>query len=153
MKLSIEEFVKTGKFGPVQIGMSKPEIIEFLGEADSDNDMDQNGSILIYGWYELFINSEDRLYSIQNDNYDPKYPETYIFQNSKFEIDPWILNNSTCQNIESISSKLKNSGIRFCLEEYYGRIVIKADSGVIIDFEEDENEIGLRELIGIRYWP
>ncbi len=39
------------------------------------------------------------------------------------------------------------------LAAYWDRKVIKAASGVIIDFDDEENESGGRELIGIRYWP
>ncbi len=153
MKISIEEFVKTGNFGPINIGMSKADIIGCIGAPDSDNDMGENGFILIYAWYELFINHEDKLTSIQNDNYDPKNPESYTFENEKIEVDPWFLNDVLNQTIESVSKLLKSSGVNFDLADYYGRSVIKVDSGVIIDFSEEKNQNGVRELSGIRYWP
>jgi len=59
--LSIKEFIKTGKFGEVRIGMSKDDVINFLGAPDSDNDIGVSGSILLYAWYELFINMKTYL--------------------------------------------------------------------------------------------
>jgi|GEM_PF-6304301 len=153
MKISIKEFIRNGKFGPIEIGESKHVIVEALGAPDSDNDMGENGCILLYGWYELFIDCKDILYSIQNDNYDSDLPATYEYQNGEIEIDSWFLDSTKGQDIESIAEEIRNEGIRLEKVEYYGRMVLKAQSGVIIDFNEEKNERGKRELLGFRYWP
>ncbi|MBB3168600.1 hypothetical protein [Simiduia aestuariiviva] len=153
MLIRILDFIKTGKFGPVEIGMSKAKVLEVLGPPDDDTDLDGPGSILLYAWYELFFDPDGILKSIQNDNYNPKDTGTYFFENEKFSIDPWFLNEVQEQNIESISRLLSDNGIKFEIVDYYGRNVLKVNSGVIVDFDEDENENGIKELIGVRYWP
>lgn len=152
MKISIEEFIKTGRFGSVKLGMSKQMIIHILGNPDSNANIGINGDILLYGWYEFFINHEDRLHSIQNDNYDPKIPETFEFSNEKIEIDSWFLNKVENQTIESVAKLLKAKNIDFVAKNYYGRKIIQTGSGVIIDFDEEENDFGVKNLIGIWYW-
>jgi hypothetical protein len=113
MILSIKEFIKTGKFGEVRIGMSKEDVINRLGIPDSDNDIGANGSILLYAWYELFLNHENILVSIHNDNYDPTDKASYEFENEKIKIDSWFLNNTENQTTETVSTILKNEGIEY----------------------------------------
>ena len=153
MIVAIKEFVKTGKFGPVNIGMTKPDVLNLLGQPDSDNDIGENGSILLFGWYELFFDHNNVLTAIQNDNYDPEQPETYRFSNDQFEVDSWFLNSRKNQSISSIISFLKGTEIPYVVKDYFGREVIQVASGVIIDFDEDQNQYGVNELLGIRFWP
>ncbi len=153
MKISIEEFIKTGKFGSLELGVSKEMALSILGEPDSDTDLGETGSILLYAWYEFFFNRENKLHSIQNDNYDPKDEASYSFKNEKIEIDPWFLNAVDNQTIEEISDILNQKSIEFEIIDYYGRDAIRLESGVVIDFDEEENEFGIKILIGVRYWP
>ena len=153
MKISIKNFIKTAKFGPIEIGISKEKAIQVLGKPDSDNNLGETGSILLYGWYELFFNHENTLHSIQNDKYNPNASETYEFKNEVFKIDSWFLNHRKNQTIDEISKLLYSSDIDHSVINYYGRNVIITSSNVVIDFSDDENELGVRELIGIRYWP
>ena len=153
MKISIEAFLESGKFGPLDIGSSKDKAISILGNPDSNTDIGENGSILQYAWYELFFDNEYRLYSIQNDNYDPKDIATYSFRNENIEIDYWFLNEVENQSIGDIANLLDTKGMVYEIIDYYGRDVIKLASGVVVDFDEEVNEYGVRSLIGIRYWP
>ena len=153
MIISIEEFLRSGEFGPVVIGMSKEEVIEYLGQPDSDNDIDKSGSILLYSWYEFFFNNENKLYSIQNDNYDSTDASSFEFKNESIEIDSWFLNNTRNQSIDNIIELLSLKKIDYSVIDYFGRNVIKLTSGVVVDFDEEKNTHGVKELIGIRYWP
>lgn len=153
IEVSIKEFIRTGDFGPVKLGMSKDEVIDLLGNPDSDNKIRKTGSILLYSWYELFFDNEKVLKSIQNDHYQPNLPNTYKFSNAKFRIEPWILNADETQTIDSIAHRLKDVGIDYEKEFYYERYVLRAKSGVIVDFDDEENNNGIRRLIGVRYWP
>jgi hypothetical protein len=40
MNISIKKFLKTARFGEIRRGDSKGRIVRFLGEPDSDNDME-----------------------------------------------------------------------------------------------------------------
>ena len=108
---------------------------------------------MLYAWYELFFDTDGKLRSIQNDNYKPRDKSTYEFQNQKFSIDSWFLNEVEDQNIESISKLLIEESINYEIVEYFGRNVINVSSGIVIDFDEVANKKGINELIGIRYWP
>ncbi|BDY04671.1 hypothetical protein [Ferrimonas sp. YFM] len=153
MKIRIEEFLKSGRFGPLELGTSKDLAIASLGEPDCDADLGKTGSILLYGWYELFFNRENQLHSIQNDNYDPSRKESYLFKNEKIEIDPWFLNEALNQCIGDISRALEEKGMEYEVIDYYGRDAIKLKSGVVIDFDEEENDCGIKALTGIVLWP
>lgn len=153
MKVSLIDFLKSGSFGPVSIGMSKDKVLSLLGEPSTDNDLGETGSILIYAWYELFFSHQDELYSIQNDNYEPSDRSTYYFKNDKFEIDSWFLNEEENQSIEDISAILDRSDLKYTIIDYYERAAIKLNSGVVIDFDDEENDDGIQELLGVRYWP
>ena len=153
MKIYIEEFLKTGQFGPIKIGISKEQSLSLLGTPDSDTDLDGPGSILMYGWYEFFFDPEGQLKSMQNDNYDPSDSKTYNFKNEKIEVDPWFLNEKPNQTIEDISNLLANSNIGYKKIKYHGRVVLQTEADVVVDFDEDENELGVKSLMGIRYWP
>lgn len=50
----LKDFVLTGQFGPVKLGMSKEEMIQVLGQPDDDIDYDTGSCGLYYGWYEFF---------------------------------------------------------------------------------------------------
>jgi len=153
IEISIKEFIRTGEFGPVKLGMNKNEVVSLIGEPESDNDMGKTGSILLYAWYELFFDHEHVLKSIQNDNYRPDDPESYEFSNAKFRIDSWILNSDRTQTIESVENLLNIEGIDCEKQFYYDRYVLRAKSGVIVDFSDEENERGIKWLVGVRYWP
>ena len=145
--------MKTAEFGPINIGTSKEKTLSLLGAADDDTDLDGPGSILLYAWYELFYDHNDALKSIQNDNYDPSDKNSYYFKNEKFEIDPWFLNDKPNQNIMDISVLLANAKIPYQIIQYHGRVALQTQSGVVVDFDEEENEEGVKALMGIRYWP
>jgi len=133
--------------------MSKESVIKHLGQPDSDNDMQENGCILLYSWYEFFFDHKNKLHSIQNDNYAPSDAASFEFKNEAIEIDSWFLNSTPNQTLESILNLLNAKNIDSALVNYFGRNVIKVNSGVIVDFDEEKNSDGVRELIGIRYWP
>lgn len=153
MKISIEEFLKTGKFGSLELGTPKEQAISILGTPDSDTDLGETGSILLYAWYELFFDQELKLYSIQNDNYDPKDADSYSFKNEKIEIEPWFLNGKENQSITEIVEIFCTHDMDYEIIDYYGREAIKLASGVVVDFDKEENEHGIKPLIGIRFWP
>jgi hypothetical protein len=153
MKISIREFIDTGSFGPLKLGATKQQTLSLFGKPNDDADLGATGSILLYAWYELFFNHEDILHSIQIDNYDPNDKESYYFKNKKIEIDSWFLNEVCNQNLESVSKILDQADITYEKIDYYGREALKAQSGVVVDFQDEENYSGVKELIGLRYWP
>ena len=153
MIISIKDFLKTARFGGIKIGASKACIIRAFGMPDSDNNMAENGCILLYGWYEFFINNEDHLYAIQNDHYDPTTPETFQFKSDEITIDPWILTSMENLDISSLVERLAQEKIEAKTTGYFGREVIETKTGIVIDFDEEIAHPGTRNLLGFRYWP
>lgn len=54
MKVSLEEFIKNGKFGTIELGMTKTQVIEQLGEKYAYGDFD-SVEIIHYHWFEFFF--------------------------------------------------------------------------------------------------
>ena len=132
---------------------AKNQVSTSLGKPDCDTDLGDTGSILLYAWYEFFFNHENNVYSIQNDNCDPKDKESFCFKNDVFEIEPWLLNGEKNQTIESVKALLQKNLLEYKIIEYYGRNAIKLESGIVVDFDEEKNENDEFELLGIRFWP
>ena len=153
MRVSIKEFIKTGIFGKARIGISKHKILDMFGQPDSDDYLNSDKSIVLYGRYEFFFNSEGMLSAIQNDNYDIRFPENAEFSNEKFSIDPWFLRSHSIQTYKDIKQHLLKESIEYQQISYWGRFVIKANSGVVIDFSEEPEILDDRLLVGIRYFP
>lgn len=151
MLVSLKTFIQTTHFGTVKIGDDKASVLEILGCPSCDTDLGETGSILLYGWYELFFDHTDCLSYIQNDSYNPHQPETYQFKNEHFEIDAWFFNDIKHQTIETVSILLEQASISFDVINYYGRAVIKTESGVIIDFDDEKDPTGTYPLLGFRY--
>lgn len=152
MKVSIQAFLRNGKFGGVEVGMSKHTVLNLLGEPSSDHSLGETGSILLYSWYEFFFDDEDILNYIQNDSYNPEDIDSYQFQNEKFEVDAWFMDGSKNQGIDEVKKRLDQENFEYRVEEYYGREIIKLASGVVVDFDDCENSHGIKELTGIRYF-
>ena len=91
MIIEIKQFIKIGKFGPVEIGMPKDKVLELLGPPDGEISCGKPTTGIHYSYYEFFFDPNKNLKGIQNDNYNPAYPENVEFKNDIFEIDPWFL--------------------------------------------------------------
>ena len=153
MKISLKDFVLTGLFGPVTIGMPIDEVTSILGEPTFRRETQWDFKFINYGWYEFFF-FEDSLYSIQNDNvYNPYLfqPELYEFRNLHFEIDPWLFRTRPWHTFTTTIQLLGEARIPYHLEDYYGRTLIWLASKVYFDFEADEGDDP--PIIGIRYYP
>lgn len=151
--VDIKSFALSGNFGPILIGARKRDVVTILGTPEDEIDYGDNGSEITYGWYELFFNAGCQLYAIQNDNYDGTDDSTYMFENDKISIVPWLMTSPEAPKFEAVVSILKAESIPFSNEKYYGRRVLWLRSGVMIDFHETPRAIRDRKLLGFRYWP
>ncbi|WP_299715194.1 hypothetical protein [uncultured Tenacibaculum sp.] len=175
-KIYLKDFIITGDFGPVKIGMTKQEVINLLGEPDSDNDFGSGTFGLLYSWYEFFFDKKTQvLKSIQNDHLQAncsEHDEMILFKNDKFEIDIWFLKVNYDITYKEVKEILKRENISFSEEKYWDNDIIKFESGVFLDFDDrddiweiyedgttkkDENLIISNKenfvLNGIRYFP
>ncbi len=139
-KINLKEFALTGDFGPVKIGMTKGQVIELLGEPDSDNDYGTGSTGLLYSWYEFFFDKKTEiLKSIQNDHLQAdceEHNESILFKNDKIEIDIWFLKLNQDVTRREVKEILQQQEISFSEEEYWGNEIIRFKSGVYFDFDD-----------------
>ena len=175
-KIYLKNFALTGEFGPVKIGMTKDEVIQIMGEPETDQDFGTGSSGLLYSWYEFFYDTKTGiLNSIQNDHLQAdcsNHDESIIFKNDKIEIDTWFLKLNQDLTRSDVKKALKKQEISFIEEEYWGSDIIRFESGVYLDFDDRDGVWGIDEegtvekdksvviqnsenfvLNGIRYFP
>ncbi len=160
--VNIKNFALTGQFGPVQIGMHREEVERLLGEPDgrtSWNSAPEEPDHIYYSRYEFFF-EKSILVAVQNDNFFPQWPELVRYESKTFKIDPWILDASPKTTLSEVIERLDAENIAFEQIEYFERPGIQLASGVVLDFDdwdEDEHDteppLERRELIAIRYFP
>ena len=150
-KVLLKDFAATGRFGLIEMGMSKVEVTNFLGSPGGEAELLLPGSTgMLYGWYEfLFI--DDKLILIQNDHYDPQDPTAVEFRNDRFEVDPWFLRTALPIKFLDVIRNLESDGISYELVNLYGVKVLMLPSGFYFDFEQESGKLEERPLIGFRY--
>jgi hypothetical protein len=173
--ISLKTFAQTGKFGPVEVGMSKDAVIALLGEPDGDNDFGAGYSGLCYSWYELFYMTKTKqITAIQNDHLQARHSdhhECICFKNDNFEIDPWFLEVGKNISYKEVILILRREDIAFEVARQINSEILKLESGVTMDFEDhstfwllDEQGAYYSETVmiddpqeyvlnGIRYFP
>ena len=162
-EIKISDFLKTGKFGTVEINDSIKTVIEKLGEPDGNINVSNTKKGIHYGMYELIF-SNDKLESIQNDRFDPKYPELIEFENDKCKLNSEFLKADRIKSLGEIELELNKFNIEYGIIDYWDRKVIKTVGNVVIDFNDEvwsDNHNGFvkienmknYELIGIRFYP
>jgi hypothetical protein len=151
--ISLKNFILTGNFGPIKIGMTKSQIIEYLGAPDEIADFGAGLSGLFYNGFEFFYDTEnnDALYTIQNDNL-MYYPESSgrkikISKSAQFDTCYFTLKHTEYNRIKKA---LQQDNIAFTEQagEDYDRFLF--ESGVELFFRhEDKHDKEEWRLTGI----
>lgn len=105
--ISILEFLRTGNFGFVHIGMSRSEVIANLGVPDwyyPDDDM--SAGFWSYGGVQLFFDSSVNLNRI---SFKSKY--FYKPNPTDIKVDPWIFKNGYQPNKQKLIMALQKESI------------------------------------------
>lgn len=156
--ISLIDFILTGKFGRVSLGMTKKEVIEYLGTPSEDTDFGIGASGLFYNGFEFFYWTDNKeLFTIQNDNI-----ETLFANQSNYEFsDKIIVDNSfffigQLLTYKNITAYLRKQNIHFNSVDKGKYDEIQFLSGVTFDFENEElmphqYDRGDLKLNGIRY--
>lgn len=107
--ISIKDFLITGNFGGVRIGITEAEIIQLLGEPCGYGNVGW-GKHFHYGKWEFFFdeNCEPRLYGIQNDNYEPKQYKNFEFKNEHFKLKTWPMRRQKALTVTEVLDKLNH---------------------------------------------
>lgn len=85
--VSMQDFLRTGEFGPVHLGMSRGQLRGLLGEPENwgPSPAKHNAVIWKYGDIEFYLN-EDLLWYISANN------GTTLKGGRSIDLDPWVLN-------------------------------------------------------------
>ncbi|WNJ16897.1 hypothetical protein [Pontibacter sp. G13] len=135
LTLNLTQFLQTGKFGFIPLGISKSELEtqgfppEDWGGAKSK----AKAGVWRYGNFELHFDREDRLKMIFNDYLD----ELDGGQSIKIE-DYWILEHGTPTILEVMAS-LNNLDINFSRKSNeFDQILLTTEHGITMSFEDED---------------
>lgn len=134
-KISILDFFKIGRFGDIELGFSKCEVMSFIGE----NMKIYNGigsEILKYGDIEFHF-SNDKLVMIFCDSLKFLYKDLNLGTEVDFE--PWILKRDKIYCFRQIQEELEKESIIFIIKEDNNSIEILLESGVKFIFENESS--------------
>ena len=118
---------------------------------------------LYYSRYEfMFLNG--CLESIQNDQFDPDYPDLMEYENEVFKVDTEFMKADAPKCRKDIEAYLQEYNIEYQPVAYWGREALQTSSGVVLDFADDqwsdEKETWVtihpkedHPFLGIRYFP
>jgi hypothetical protein len=139
MIISLKDFVASGTFGPIKIGMTTKEVTEFLGKPIDVYETEEAG-FLSYGWYEFFYLTIDRKISgIQNKHLIAdcdNHGEMIFFENDTFKIDPWFLETGKDFTYKDVKNILEKEGLKYFEEtpQLYDSSILKFKNGVYLEF-------------------
>jgi len=143
----LKDFITTGKFGSIHLGMTIDKVIDILGEPEGITDYKNGHSEIMYAYYEFFYSSKTKiLYGIQN-NHLATFPniktgrvnnkKDICFQNENFVIDIWFLKRNRFLTFEDVVKNLEKEKVIFEIaKNFQNNNVIKFNSGVTIDFDD-----------------
>jgi hypothetical protein len=159
LTISLKDFITTGKFGPIELGMTIEQVKEILGEPEmwTGPDFTPGHGIIVYAWYEFFYFTETRaVYGIQNDHLatmpNPitgrvNNKRDICFTNELFTIDTWFLKKNRYMTYEQVIDRLDKDGISYTMNWEHGYIKLTLQSGVYIVFDDlDERSVYHEEL-------
>lgn len=154
-RIELKEFIKTGEFDKIRIGISsKKDVIDLMG---NDYDFGDFGDtqIIKYGWYEFFYWTESEIiFGIQNDHlqFDGPYHEDMIeYQNDHVQVDYWFLKVNENVTFSEVLEILNEENLQYQFEKqsFEGAVeYLKLDSGITIDFETELTSWTYDELKG-----
>ena len=155
MIISLKEFLLTGKFGAISKGMTKDEIIAYLGKPVEERDFGSGISCLFYNGFEFqYWTKDGELYSIQNDSIGNLFEDFGPYPiNENTKVDISFLCFGKPLSFGNLKQYLTEEKIMFQIvdKDEYDEIVL--ESGVTFDFKNHDVNQHNDELLlnGIRY--
>lgn len=143
----LKDFLTTGRFGPINLGMKIDAVIDILGEPEGITNYKNGHSEIMYAYYEFFYLRETKvLYGIQNDHL-ATFPNVktgrvnnrrdIFFTNDKFCIDTWFLKKNRFLTFKDVTDRLKKQNVQFEVSRgFHDDNIIKFKSGVTLDFDD-----------------
>ena len=156
--ISLKNFILTGNFGPIALGTEKRQVYEFLGQPNEIVDFGAGMSGLFYNGFEFFYWTEnEKIFAIQNDNLNQLLTRKAKYKITKdIIIDTSFLQFGQVLSYENLTQYLSKEKIIFKVISKLEFDIIKFNSGVTFDFENDEannnqNDRQHLKLNGIRH--
>lgn len=157
--IRLKDFVKTGAFDQLKVGVStKQDLIDLMG-TDFDFGDGSESQIIKYGWYEFFFWTKTGiLFGIQNDHLQDECADSIEYENEQVKIDNWFLEPEKVITFAEVVEILKHEDISYKLEkENYESALdyMRLANGVTIDFDTDfyePKEMNAWILNGIRHF-
>jgi len=164
MTISLKDFVLSGRFGPVYIGMPIDELKHYLGEPGDSYESKSGAGFLFYNGFEFYYYTDtNTVHGIQNDNLRYEGPDRksdYLYYvDDAILVDTWFIEFGNPLNFTQVTELLKREDISFEACEKDGYDELKFPSGVRFDFENWKDDEGKKiinreeaALNGIRYF-
>lgn len=165
MVISIRDFISTGDFGPIKIGVTKDFVIETLGNPIKITEFENGLAEILYNGFRFFYVQENkRVYAILCQSFNDSFeilPRKKIFnlsQGIKVNTDFFIIGEKT--KYKDLKNKLVRENFNY--EEYSGKFWDKiiCESGVEFIFnnwceypEDNKYDQEELELDGFRLFP
>src|SRR5689334_4511097 len=104
IQVSLEEVARTGWFGPLQLGLSRPEVQALLGPPTGTNGLRKStkntGVIWAYGDIEFHFGVEpDLLNGVSCATWDPPLPQEVPTAGPTIDLDPWVFRTSLTRDV------------------------------------------------------
>lgn len=110
--ISLLDFFRTGNFGPVQLGMSRQEVYDLLGEPDDygcPNTSLMEANVWLYDAIELHFFDEFPLWLICTDHIS--YPDWWVSE--RIKLDAWLFSNGYQPNKRELEAGLAEQNIPY----------------------------------------
>jgi hypothetical protein len=130
--ISLQTFARTGKFGFVEMQMTKTKVIKLLGKPNEDS-INGDIDIIRYGSYEFFF-WDRNLIGIQNEKLQYFKQDLAAFSNDVFRIDPWFMNGRKERTYKEVVFFLHKAKLTYQEKIEYGLVFLYLSSGVSFDF-------------------
>lgn len=155
----LKDFVLSGQFGPVKLGMNRGEVVQVLGQPDDIIDFDTGSCSLMYGWYEFFyFKDTEKIIGIQNDHLTTwpnhktldkiinQHRNDIYFENTIFKIDLWFLKIGKDITRKEVKMILNQEAIAYKeIKDGFGNDILEFESGVTMDFDDNSGNFVSRE--------
>lgn len=130
--ISLLEFIKTGRFGPVSLGMSRHDVFALFGKPDVVGAGNLETRLCKYGDIEFHFQAKTGLlYLIWSDHIP--FPGE---RSRRIRLDPWLFNGNRRPSKDAIGKGLTEHGVNF----QYREIESETVPGLTI-LPPDENEV------------
>ncbi len=154
LDISIVEFCRTGRFGPVALGMSRHDVLALLGEPDVAGAGNLETRLCKYGDIEFhFQEKTGLLYLIWCDHIP--FPGE---RSRRVRLSSWLFKGRERPGKETVEKGLSEHGIAFCCRELEsetvpGLTLFPPDDDGTITFLSDESrgEFVLESGVEIRF--